>query len=455
VVNGLPSADALLAAGLSASRRDVVLRTLPQLDEALRRTGAATASRTLLVPGRVEVFGKHTDYAGGESLLCAVERGFVARVAPRSDAVVRVIDIGRSATLEVPLTADQGPRPSGWANYVVTAVRRLASNFPEAVTGCDIALRSDLPAASGLSSSSALIVLIAKAVIAVNALDRTREWSTAIGSLEEEAAYLGTIENGADFKGLAGVTGVGTFGGSEDHAAILGARPHALLHVAFAPLRRRGVLMLPADHVFAIAVSGVVADKTGTARERYNAVSGRARQLVVRWNAGTGAHCHTLAEVLGSAPDAAAQLRALLQDQPDTRFPTDDLMDRLAHFEAEWRTHLPEAARALAARDVAAFGAAADASQASAERWLRNQVPETILLQRLAREQGASAASAFGAGFGGAVWALVPRAIATPFASRWLASYRATALGRRQRRATAFLSEAAPALLQFGPSTPS
>ncbi|MGO1384393.1 MAG: galactokinase family protein, partial [Arachnia sp.] len=27
------------------------------------------------VPGRLEVFGKHTDYAGGNSLLAAVDRG--------------------------------------------------------------------------------------------------------------------------------------------------------------------------------------------------------------------------------------------------------------------------------------------------------------------------------------------------------------------------------------------
>ena len=28
------------------------------------------------VPGRIELFGKHTDYAGGRSLVCAVDRGF-------------------------------------------------------------------------------------------------------------------------------------------------------------------------------------------------------------------------------------------------------------------------------------------------------------------------------------------------------------------------------------------
>ena len=37
------------------------------------------------VPGRVEFLGKHTDYAGGRSLLCTVERGVCMVAQPRSD----------------------------------------------------------------------------------------------------------------------------------------------------------------------------------------------------------------------------------------------------------------------------------------------------------------------------------------------------------------------------------
>ncbi len=449
MVTAGPTVEALRAAGVSGPRSEAVLHALPALDQALDTLGAAPAAHTLLVPGRIEVFGKHTDYAGGDSLLVAVERGFTARIAPRDDGAVRVVDVGRGVRVDLRLGVEETPHTHGWTNYVATVVRRLATNFPEATRGCDIALLSDLPAAAGLSSSSALVVLVARALIAVNALDRTDRWQAAISDLDDEAAYLGTIENGADFKALRGVSGVGTFGGSEDHAAILGARPRAVLHVAFAPLRLRGVFALPADHLFAVAASGVVADKTGRARERYNAVSGRASQLVVRWNALTGARCGTLAEVLRSRPDAGDRLRWELSAHPDPRYPTDELLDRLAHFEAEWGEHVPAALDALAQGDLGALAIAADASQASAERWLRNQVPETILLQRLAREHGATAASAFGAGFGGAVWALVPRAIARPFVSRWMAAYRASPLGRRQRRASAFLTEAAPALLQW------
>jgi galactokinase len=66
-----------------------------------------------------------------------------------------------------------------------------------------------------------------------------------------------------------------------------------------------------------------------------------------------------------------------------------------------------------------------DHSQLAAERLLANQVPETTFLARKARELGAIAASAFGAGFGGSVWALVPDSDTAAFRTRWAEAYAA------------------------------
>ena len=44
------------------------------------------------MPGRIEVLGKHTDYAGGRSLTCAAERGFSVAYVPRDDDVLRLVD---------------------------------------------------------------------------------------------------------------------------------------------------------------------------------------------------------------------------------------------------------------------------------------------------------------------------------------------------------------------------
>ena len=65
-----------------------------QLAEALAALGGNQrgATRAFFVPGRIEVLGKHTDYAGGSSLVSAVERGFCLMARPRQDQQVRVVD---------------------------------------------------------------------------------------------------------------------------------------------------------------------------------------------------------------------------------------------------------------------------------------------------------------------------------------------------------------------------
>ena len=73
--------------------------------------------------------------------------------------------------------------------------------------------------------------------------------------------------------------------------------------------------------------------------------------------------------------------------------------------------------------DANAIGHLVDASQEDAERCLQNQVPETSFLAQSARDHGAVAASAFGAGFGGAVWALVQKNESPAFLKKWQETY--------------------------------
>jgi len=82
-----------------------------------------------------------------------------------------------------------------------------------------------------------------------------------------------------------------------------------------------------------------------------------------------------------------------------------------------------EAAEALARGDLDRLGELVDESQAGAERLLGNQVIETASLARDARDLGAVAASAFGAGFGGSVYALVRATEAEDFQRRWAERY--------------------------------
>ena len=72
---------------------------------------------------------------------------------------------------------------------------------------------------------------------------------------------------------------------------------------------------------------------------------------------------------------------------------------------------------------IAKIGELIDLSHQNAERFLHNQMAETIYLQRIAREIGAIAASAFGAGFGGSVYALVKTSEAEKFCDEWKDNY--------------------------------
>ncbi len=413
-----------MAAGMSPAESDAkgdlferAARSLPG------GNGRMEPLREFFVPGRIEVLGKHTDYAGGRSLLGAVERGFCLIARPRRDDSVQVVHT-RSKSMHVFRLDPCLPIPEGhWTTYPATVVRRVARNFLAARRGADIAFISDLPAASGLSSSSALIVAIFLALADINDLTATEEYRTGIGTLENLAGYLGTVENGENFGALTGDMGVGTFGGSEDHTAILCSQARTLKQYSFCPIRHERSITWPEGFVFVIGMSGVVAIKTGSARAPYNRAALAVRKILQIWREAGGHPPSTLAAAVMLEPGAADRIREVLRRSSDPDYPPGLLCDRFEHFLEESTSIVPAATEALAARDMTRFGLLVDRSQRGAETLLGNQVPETMALARTARDLGAAAASAFGAGFGGAVWALVPEAQAGEFLSQWTARF--------------------------------
>ena len=139
-------------AQLSPANRHHAEQALARASEALKANGVEPSGR-LWVPGRIEVLGKHTDYAGGRSLTCAVERGFAVAFTPRSTPEVRIIDAHDRRHAQFALADNLIPPVGEWINYPMTVARRLARNFPGLATGADIAFYSNLPRAAGLSTS--------------------------------------------------------------------------------------------------------------------------------------------------------------------------------------------------------------------------------------------------------------------------------------------------------------
>jgi galactokinase len=390
------------------------------------------------VPGRIEVFGKHTDYCGGHSLVGALPRGLAFAARRRGDTTIRLLDVSRSES--VTLTTDPAPSDlSGWRHYANVVVQRLSRNFPGVGLGADVVFASNLPSASGMSSSSALMIGLAETLVHLAGLRDRAEWRGNIAGSLDAAGYYACIENGMTFGSLRGDSGVGTHGGSEDHVAILSGAAGQLSGNSFVPIRHVGDVMLPDDWTFVVASSGVAAKKTGEAKEAYNRLSHEAAALLDLWNRHEPRQ-PSLRAAMSSHPSAPHRLRQLVR-VADSR--AQQLERRLTHFLNE-DVRVLDALEAFRSRQAARISTLSDASQSEAETLLANQVPETIALARAARDHGAFAASSFGAGFGGSVWALVEHGSATAFAGRWLAAYRSRFPSRTT--ATAFAARPGPSI---------
>lgn len=435
-----------MSAAESTAKDEMFSKLLAQLRE--MRGGALDRACAFFVPGRVEFAGKHTDYGGGRSLVCAIERGICMAAAPRQDAQIRMRSLDAGSEARFGFDPDAEPARAGWSNYAITVARRIARDFPEARTGADIVFAGDLPHASGMSSSSALIVGIFSALAEINSLEKSEFVFEFIRSREDLAGYLGAVECGAPFGASSGGRGVGTLGGSEDHVAILCSRAGFLRQYSYCPIRFERETRVPEDHSLAIAVSGVEADKTGNALDAYNRASLAARKILELWRSATGRNDASLAAAIASAPDAAERMRRIVSESSEAQFSSESLLKRLAQFVEESNGIVPGVADALAAGDLERVGALMDRSQHLAENCLGNQTPETIELARSARALGAAAASAFGAGFGGSVWTLVASTRAKEFRDAWAARYRERFPGRAA--ASEFLiTGAGPGLMVF------
>src|SRR6478752_224089 len=101
---------------------DLVLAGHAALDEEHAADAAEHQPHAWWVPGRLEVFGTHTDYAGGHTLVCAVPRGFAVLARRRMDGLIRIVDAARDQdVMLIPGDDTAGSAASsalGWRRYV-------------------------------------------------------------------------------------------------------------------------------------------------------------------------------------------------------------------------------------------------------------------------------------------------------------------------------------------------
>ena len=119
-------------------------------------------------PGRVNLIGEHTDYNDGFVMPAALEFATLTAASQRPDRRLQVYSMIMDETREFDL--DSPPQaPSGdWSDYVLGVALMLEMSGRN-LSGADLIIWSDVPIGAGLSSSAALEVSVAHAL-----LDRER-----------------------------------------------------------------------------------------------------------------------------------------------------------------------------------------------------------------------------------------------------------------------------------------
>ena len=141
--------------------------------------------------GRLEIIGNHTDHQGGVCLVAGCDLGITAAVAPNKDGAIRIVSEGYSPFLFHldELALKKGERGTSIAILKGVLARMTALGYK--LGGFSAALKSDLLAGSGLSSSAALEALVVKIVDSLYNKDDIDPLEAAKIGQYAENAYFG------------------------------------------------------------------------------------------------------------------------------------------------------------------------------------------------------------------------------------------------------------------------
>ena len=128
--------------------------------------GGSETIRVYRAPGRVNLIGEHTDYNQGMVLPVALELATYVAAAPSRDGRLRIYSENRRETCEWRIGEIAGParRTGSWTDYAIGVAQQLVrAGFP--VEPANLMIRSTVPEGAGLSSSAALEVSVALALL--------------------------------------------------------------------------------------------------------------------------------------------------------------------------------------------------------------------------------------------------------------------------------------------------
>ncbi|CAG0921305.1 unnamed protein product [Notodromas monacha] len=203
-------------------------------------------------PGRVNIVGEHIDYCGYAVFPMALEQGILIAASKGKDDLIHLANIDEAKYLEcAPFGLSEirswtrGDASPKWQDYVKCGFRGIMNLEHEGVatSGFKIMVGGNLPAAAGVSSSSALVI--------ASALLGCVSWNVQISRTTIAEVCAKTERY------------VGTEGGGMDQAiSVLAEKGNAML-VEFNPLRSIAV-RLPGDAIFVVCNSMVTMEKAAT-----------------------------------------------------------------------------------------------------------------------------------------------------------------------------------------------
>jgi N-acetylgalactosamine kinase len=347
-------------------------------------------------PGRVNLIGEHTDYNGLPVFPMALRQEVSILFRPRSDDVVRFANSEAEFSPRRFALSPDIPRAGGgdWGNYLKAPCQALVRRLGQ-LKGVDALVTSTVPVASGLSSSSALVIAVCRTLLHANGQD------------------IPTLELAEEMARAERYTG--TQGGGMDQAISLGAVEGHASRIEFAPLRMYGS-PVPSGWHFVVGHTMVRAEKSGAAQAAYNRRRAECGEALARIGGALGKSAppgiHTSPGLPADAPSPAPTYLGLISDHSveelislARRHLPSPLLQRFRHVVTEG-ARVYEAEEAMRRGDLLSFGILMDASHESLRRDYEVSCPELDRMVELARAGGAAGARLTGAGFGGCIVAL-------------------------------------------------
>jgi galactokinase len=338
-----------------------------------------TKTRKFFAPGRVNLIGEHTDYNDGFVLPMAIDYGVFVTGVGRDDRLVKARSINFDEAIEFDLDAQRQPRRGTWSVYLEGMARVLESKGLR-LRGAELEIESTVPIGGGLSSSTALELSFALAML-------------SLAELEFDKLQLALAAQQADH------TYVGTRGGLMDQlASLFGRRSHALL----IDCRSLGVTQIPIDATnFEVAICDT--------RMKHNLASSEYNMRRAECEQGVKVLREYLPDIRALRDVSVTEFQAHQDALPEV------VKRRCRHVITENERTLASA-EALTGGDFETLGRFMLASHLSLRDDYEVSCPELDLLVEIASSiEGVAGARMTGGGFGGCTVNLVNRAVLERF----------------------------------------